>query len=814
MNPMSVARPIGALVSFIIAVGCGSPTTSPPSTAPAAPGPLVLHPPLDGPAPDCASHPHLCGLSLTDLGGGEHPRAFHLVFVGDGFVSGEDFVAVIERLHGGLVTDVAGPVTFDPDLFHFWRVDLESASAATVDDERRDTPLGAGLLPPDSCVGEPFITVDGPRTRLALQEATTAGADTPIKDLQARGFVHAIVVVADSTGRANASLDVRISSFDSVQTLRHELGHALFQLADEYAEFDACPDGALIDAAHHTDGDLAHVVNIQRSIDPAKWQGLSSESFVGGSRVPCLHHASPSCLMEGSGDAFCPVCLQGIAERLDLQRCRDGGADGDVFAPRVVIDAPLREADLVILPGGSSAVVRAVVDDTHDGGLPIRWLLDGEVVAEGAVAELDLVALNDRLDQRDGGALKDAVFVASAEDARGNVGVSRPVLLDEALPGLLELEQTDIGSVPGRIGVRVESLRPFDVLEVKSAIETLVVDSGPFGTATVALRVPLVGEAMVQVSARSADGRLHAAAQTLRVTTTTATATTTLPAAPLVTFAPGSDAFPLGRQSLLFVDVRACVAVVEVGVVIADDREVLERVPAQRASVCSDGQVPPPIRYAVDVDDAVSRVVPVVVDVTGRRSFGPPLEVVRADELLEDCVEVTVGRPKSPFDAVVVEIGAGVGGLIVEASAVVGGRTLELGRVGAGLQGRLFPVDLDQTATRLRVSTTARCADGVTARVRTDVDVGGLVAAIDVRPPLVLPPLHAPREATRQDVLVIDDRGLERVLVDGVAVPVTGTRITLQAAPGATIEVVDTAGLVTRAVVGARLPPPRVPACE
>lgn len=785
------------------------------------PGPsstTSLFPPLDGPSPDCTTHPHLCGLPLVDLGGGEHPRAFQLVFIGDGFVNLDDFVSVVDQFHVGLVRDQYGPVPFDPALFHFWRVDLQSESVMTMNDERRDTPLGAGLLPPDSCVNFPFITADHARVQLALSEATLGDDSvdgTPLKGKL--DFVHAIVVVADSIGRANADSTVRMSSFDSVDTLRHELGHALFALADEYAEFDSCPPATHVLAAQASDGDLVVRPNVQRSKHPAKWFGTSSVSVIGGERVPCLHHPTEDCIMAGTSDAFCQVCSHAIDERLDLQRC---GTD-DQEPPRVAIDTIVDSPDFVILPGGSRALVRAVVDDTRDGGLPVAWVLDGEVIDDGSMVELDLAELN-HVAQRSGHALPDATLIARAVDRQGNIGESRPLLLDEALPGVLEVRATNTGGLPGLLRLRVESVRPHDLVEVTSTLETVVIDAGPEGIATMFIRVPLEAHVNVDVVVRSSDGRLLSPSKRFEFLGWPEATTTSLPPTEVV-LEGGSTPTQLAERSLLQLAVRSCVAVLDVGVMVDDEPIRFERVPARDAQACRDGQALATMRFPVDVDGAQSRVRPVIRDVAGREIVGDVLQVVPLEALPDQCLKVTVNRAVTSFDPMNIIVAPLDGGSIFEATGFIDEMLvpLRIASAGRGLRGSVYPVDLKgypvdlKGDMRLRIAVLLQCPGGAIARVRRDIDINTLMpSVVDLSPPVIFAPLHAPRGNELNDVLLFDDNEFAHLTVDDVPIMVEGSRARLQVRPGARIHVVDAVGLESSAVVGESLRGPRVPSCD
>jgi hypothetical protein len=172
------------------------------------------YPPLDSSA-DCLSHPHLCELAAEDLGGGDHPRAYHIVFLGDGYepTALSAYRDEVDRLVQGLRQDPNGFVSWHPDMYRFHRVDVASRTSDVNDVDRTDTALGAFNNPEsDACHGR-RIEAHPPLVALA---ARNAGIDAD-----------AVVVIAhDSEGRENGG--VHVSSRSGVRVLRHELGHALF----------------------------------------------------------------------------------------------------------------------------------------------------------------------------------------------------------------------------------------------------------------------------------------------------------------------------------------------------------------------------------------------------------------------------------------------------------------------------------------------------------------------------------------------------------------------------------------------------------
>jgi hypothetical protein len=789
----------------------------------------TTYPPLST-LPDCHTHPHLCGLPLTDLGGGEHDNAFDIVFVGDGFLAEDDFAGVVDRLVSSVAADAAGPVSFDVDLFHFWRVDLDSRSREVANDDLSDTPLAAHLRQGDSCQ-LPFIDVDRPRSHLAVRAAQdptapTKREDGPLADDLERGFVHVVNVVHNIVGRANADIDVRMSSLDGPETLRHELGHALFELADEYAEFDSCPIDAAIAGVAATDGDLVTAPNIQRSSHPAKWAGLYNDSLTGGSRLPCLHHAT-DCLMEGTSSSWCAVCEAAIAERLDLQRC----GNDDREPPRVAIDAPLSQPDFVLLPGDSRIAVRAVADDTRDSSrgrdLEIEWVRGSDVIARGALATIDLVDLE-----------PDAEVFARATDAQGNVGVSRPLQLDGAFPRAIvndasAFDGNDDNDTVGLVALDVQ-MRPGTRVHLASSVDAAEVKAtGPqfFLGLGVPLRNDGDGGVVVTAVATSADGRLTGPAESFvipRVEKSLPATENTLQLA-AVGFAPveSDDVLFLAETTTLELRVSGCTAVESAGLVV-DGAVYAVAVSGREQPLCgaSAGHI------AVDFElkrDGIERSViePFAIDIAGRVTRGPRARVRSVD--LSACgLEPVLHVGTSAFDGARVDlIGADVpiGGVDDVFVDVVAFRSGGVGQLAfnTGRGTSFFPVDLDpgDRTTTAHLAARIVCPSVVDAVVfaRFDVDIAGL-PRVDRTPPIIVSSLHRRGDA---EVLVADDGPLDRLTLksaeraedidaDGETTMQFDVDVTVD---GNIVVATDGAGLAAHAVVSApSLSLPRVPLCR
>ncbi|MBL4636961.1 MAG: hypothetical protein JKY56_24120 [Kofleriaceae bacterium] len=344
----------------------------------------------DSETPDCTSDSHLCELSRTDLYIAPHDQAYTICFVGDGFENLTEYHKRVDQYVEGMTSTPDGFVAMAPELFSFVRLDLLSLTKAVNNEEPHDTPLAAYLGNDiDACFG-PFIQTDV--ERVALVRENCQGADA------------LVVVVNQSEGRANASgSTVLISSSDDWQVLQHELGHALFGLADEYAEFQHCSERTPKDVS-----EFLPVPNV--SIKGAKWRGVIDEAHSGGGGWPCLYHPTDSCVMlDAVSESFCPVCQAHIGEILNARRCLP-----DVLAPRVALDWPTlnhknRSLDIQVVAYDESEIVE------------YRYYVDAELVqtSNWYSAELPYSSL-----PSSDGKKSYEVFVEAVDD-QNNVGRTR-----------------------------------------------------------------------------------------------------------------------------------------------------------------------------------------------------------------------------------------------------------------------------------------------------------------------------------------------------------------------------------------------------
>ncbi|MGE0396203.1 MAG: M64 family metallopeptidase [Kofleriaceae bacterium] len=257
----------------------------------------------------CETHPELCDLPSSTIYATSNPRAYHLVFLPEGFTDAElpAFHRHVQKLARDLRNDAGGIVDLAPDMFDMHVVDVPSRTSLLANGERYDTALG-GCLSEDEFRDDPDGRVDASRARLAA--ANAPGADA------------VIVIFANGDPHANTLNGIVILSIDdNAKTLTHELGHALFALGDEYTETPAC---YYEERFPYETGPSDMLGTANLTLDPygRKWRRSWAGAIEGGRRYgDCIYHPTDECrMLDSQGDAFCPVCLAEIGLRIALRR--------------------------------------------------------------------------------------------------------------------------------------------------------------------------------------------------------------------------------------------------------------------------------------------------------------------------------------------------------------------------------------------------------------------------------------------------------------------------------------------------------------
>lgn len=272
---------------------------------------------------DCAGRPDLCSRPVSSqVAEPDYAVAHDMVFLGDGYTAAElalyaDQVALyVNELKTAAASRAVVPL--DPTLFNFHRVDLASATSDVGDADRGDTALGA------AATGFTPISYD------AAAAAFAAAQNAPDVDT-------VVVVVNTTAGRAGAAYPTGHTSGGRCAVTRdaagsgvlpHELGHAIFHLADEYTAYAACWPGteaSILDLANVT-GDRSGR-KFARAGQIAPYEGALYHSY-------CVFRPAPTCLMMTTSAGFCAVCANHVRTQVAERR------QGDLDAPYVAFTSP------------------------------------------------------------------------------------------------------------------------------------------------------------------------------------------------------------------------------------------------------------------------------------------------------------------------------------------------------------------------------------------------------------------------------------------------------------------------------------------
>ncbi len=282
-----------------------------------------IDPALPWPSLRCADFPELCDLYAEEaIAEPDTAKAIDVVFVGDGFTEAKlaQYRALVAELTAALTTPADGFVARRPGLFNFYRVDVASRTPRVGNAERTDTAL-AGCV---DIAGSGNLVVD---ERLAGL-AATANVSVPAAAIDA-----IVVVMRTNAGTPNGSSGpvaahpafVRLNPLAGGATVNHELGHALFGLADEYALEPACyspPDPP----AFLTGDYFFELPNVSSEDTGQKWASIHPGATAGGLGYRhCVYHPGPACLMNEGSLPFCPVCADAIDRALDAREGKDDG---------------------------------------------------------------------------------------------------------------------------------------------------------------------------------------------------------------------------------------------------------------------------------------------------------------------------------------------------------------------------------------------------------------------------------------------------------------------------------------------------------
>lgn len=286
-----------------------------------------------------AAYPAVADAELISLDLPPSDDTIDVAFISEGFTAADlaAFTRETEQLAAGVRQDEV--LRDRRTLFRFHRFELASTTSATTNATLDDTVLGVCLVK-DPTDGTTFLKP------VSRSVGELVRARFPSVDVT-------VVLVNAASGRSNAQFafvsdrtmapTVTLRSGDGASVLLHELGHALFSLADEYVDSpDAVPRSALL--LGPDDGLFRHA-NVSLDSSGAKWAGLVTGAREGGLRFRRgVWHPTDHCRMlsGGSGAPFCPVCRNEIDRVLA------------VFAGTA--SAPAPECGVTINPTGTLTV--------------------------------------------------------------------------------------------------------------------------------------------------------------------------------------------------------------------------------------------------------------------------------------------------------------------------------------------------------------------------------------------------------------------------------------------------------------------------
>ena len=185
-----------------------------------------------------------------------------------------------------------------------------------------------------------------------------------------------VVCVVNATAYGGSGGTVAVISLDpsSLEIARHELGHTIGGLADEYtAPYPGYPEG-----------DPEPNVALTENLDPPKWDmwlsaGVSIPTPINAAAGPHepigayegarykdkgVFRPAPNCLMRELNVTFCPVCAEAMVRRFSELS--------------LLIDAP-SPASPAIIPAKGKSPFTATIPALSD--LTFSWSVDGQPVA-------------------------------------------------------------------------------------------------------------------------------------------------------------------------------------------------------------------------------------------------------------------------------------------------------------------------------------------------------------------------------------------------------------------------------------------------
>jgi len=373
---------------------------------------------------NCTNNPGLCNLTVhSTIAQADLDVAIDIVLIGDGFLDVASWTVAADDAIARLLSGAAGYTTRVPGLINIHVVDVLSTTNQVGNADLTDTALGMN-------VSGSFINADASRVNLAALNAPD---------------VDVVVTIANSgSGRANANYNTQLATGGvarlsrDVSPINHELGHALFHLADEYIEAGLCSG---------TPSEVSLILEANVTTDPAcfKFADAPGAGCVEGGKY-CgtgVFRSASGCMMRSSGGAPCPACDHEIA---DVLRERRSGRD--LANPWMVAQAPAIATGMIDLFGR--------VHDDFFAGTVTTFEIDGTFVGTGSAfgqLRFDSTTLSDGPHS----------LVALGADLAGHTAASAPVTftvdnaLDTTAPVITIASPAAGALVSGRVGISVTS---------------------------------------------------------------------------------------------------------------------------------------------------------------------------------------------------------------------------------------------------------------------------------------------------------------------------------------------------------------------
>ncbi len=317
-----------------------------------------------------AACPPAAGDCQPLLENGSLAAAIDLVIVGDGYTAAEKdkFFQDAKNVAEGLfASETYG--TYAP-VFNAWALYKESGQSGA------DHPSAGKFV--DTAFGASYDT-SGIDYLLAVTDGKVLSEVNnrfPESDV--------ILCIVNDTDYGGSGGTIAVMSLDpnALEIARHELGHTLTDLADEYtAPYPGYPEGdpeANVASAAHLNPPkwelwLTPGVMIPTPISAAQGTSNPIGAYEGARyKETGVFRPAPNCLMRELDIPFCSVCAEAMVKQFSTMS--------------LLIDAP-DPAGMVVIPGKGPSVFTATIPALSD--LVFSWAVDGQPI-EGSSKSLGI----------------------------------------------------------------------------------------------------------------------------------------------------------------------------------------------------------------------------------------------------------------------------------------------------------------------------------------------------------------------------------------------------------------------------------------